>query len=141
MACEQQAHWTADYRANRPLHRLRAPLLGSCPPPPSCVNEDRALGIEVPALCSPGLFLPIPDVSSLEYIFDWGVAVTDYFLDAPWLHIMRGLSLQSDPLTVLLAKYIPDPDRRPRRDVSGDYSQSDFQTLMVGSFLDVPKGG
>jgi len=38
-------------------------------------------------------------------------------------------------LTVLLAKYVPDPDRRPRRDVSGDYSQSDFQTLMVGWFF------
>jgi len=49
--------------------------------------------------------------------------------------IMCGLSLQSDPLTVLLAKYVPDPDRRPRRDVSGDYSQSDFQTLMVGCFF------
>ena len=49
--------------------------------------------------------------------------------------IMCGLSLQSDPLTVLLAKYVPDPDRRPRRDVSGDYSQSDFQTLMVGWFF------
>ena len=54
--------------------------------------------------------------------------MTDYFA------LACGLSLQADPLTVLLAKYVPDPDRRPRRDVSGDYSQSDFQILMVGSF-------
>ena len=33
MAREPQTHWTVDYRASRPLHRPRAPLLGSCPPP------------------------------------------------------------------------------------------------------------
>lgn len=61
-----------------------------------------------------------------------GATVTDYFCI-----VCTGCSLQSDPLTVLLAKYIPDPDRRPRRDVSGDYSQSNFQTLTVGSFSGV----
>ena len=51
----------------------KSPAPGFVPAPhPPAVNEDRALGVEVPALCSPGLFLPIPDVSSLEYIFDWG---------------------------------------------------------------------
>jgi hypothetical protein len=64
--------------------------------------------------------------------------VTDHYAITPRFVVF---GLQSDPLTVLLAKYIPDPDRRPRRDVSGDYSQSDFQTLLVGSFLDVPKKG
>lgn len=62
--------------------------------------------------------------------------MTDFYaLDGPMVAPYPWLLLQSDPLTVLLAKYIPDPDRRPRRDVSGEYSQSDFPTLMVCPFL------
>ena len=41
-------------------------------PPAGPLNEDGALGIDAPALCSPGLFLPIPDVSSHGFIFGWG---------------------------------------------------------------------
>ena len=37
----------------------------------------------------------------------------------------------SDPLTMLLAKYVPNPDLRPRRDLSGDYTHTDLQTLIV----------
>jgi hypothetical protein len=37
----------------------------------------------------------------------------------------------SDPLTMLLAKYVPNPDLRPRRDLSGDYAHTDLQTLIV----------
>lgn len=32
---------------------------------------------------------------------------------------------------MLLAKYIPNPDMRPRRDLSGDYSHADLPTLIV----------
>ncbi|PVG01913.1 hypothetical protein CPB86DRAFT_25683 [Serendipita vermifera] len=37
----------------------------------------------------------------------------------------------SDPLTMLLAKYVPNPDHRPRRDLSGDFTQSDLNTLIM----------
>jgi hypothetical protein len=48
-----------------PTPPSKSPAPGFLPAPnPPAVNEDGALGIEVPALCSPGLFLPIPDVSS-----------------------------------------------------------------------------
>ncbi|KAG8802758.1 hypothetical protein FRC17_006346 [Serendipita sp. 399] len=36
----------------------------------------------------------------------------------------------SDPLTHLLAKYIPNPEARPRRDTSGDYEHADLETLV-----------
>lgn len=32
---------------------------------------------------------------------------------------------------MLLAKYVPNPDQRPRRDLSGDYTHTDLQTLIV----------
>lgn len=53
-----------------PTPPSKSPPPGFVPAPhPPAMSEDRALGIEVPALCSPGLFLPISDVSGLEYIF------------------------------------------------------------------------
>ena len=63
-----------------PTPPSKSPAPGFVPAPhPPVVDEDSALGIDVPALCSPGLFLPIPDVSSLEYIFYWETAGTDCF--------------------------------------------------------------
>lgn len=38
---------------------------------------------------------------------------------------------EADPLKVLLAKYVPDPNLRPQRDSSGDYTQSDLPTLVA----------
>lgn len=49
----------------------------------------------------------------------------------------HGKPSQADPLKILLAKYIPDPDRRPQRDSSGDYNQSDVPTLIVSKRLRV----
>ncbi|KAA1470247.1 hypothetical protein DENSPDRAFT_774116 [Dentipellis sp. KUC8613] len=37
----------------------------------------------------------------------------------------------TDPLTTLLMKYIPNPERRPRRDLTGDWTRSDFHTLVM----------
>ena len=52
-----------------PTPPSKSPAPGFVPAPlPPPVSEDRALGIEVPALCSPGLFLPISDVRGFEYI-------------------------------------------------------------------------
>ncbi|OCH85501.1 hypothetical protein OBBRIDRAFT_762865 [Obba rivulosa] len=36
----------------------------------------------------------------------------------------------TDPLTTLLMKYVP-PDRRPARDLSGEWQRSDFPTLVM----------
>lgn len=56
-----------------PTPPSKSPAPGYVPAqPPPIVGEDGALGIEVPALCSQGLFLPIPDVSSHEFVFGLG---------------------------------------------------------------------
>lgn len=49
-------------------------------------------------------------------------------LVAGWLWLLRS---QTDPLTALLAKYIEQPDKRPVRDVYGDWRHTDFHTLVV----------
>ena len=65
--------------SNPPTPPSKSPAPGFVPAPnPPVVNADGALGIEVPALCSPGLFLTIPDVSSLV-LYLTGAAVTDYY--------------------------------------------------------------
>ena len=40
-------------------------------------------------------------------------------------------TLEADPLKILLAKYVPDPNLRPQRDSSGEYSQTDLPTLIT----------
>ncbi|KAG5723677.1 Tetratricopeptide repeat protein 15 [Termitomyces sp. T112] len=37
----------------------------------------------------------------------------------------------TDPLTILLTKYIYPPEKRPVRDVTGDWQRSDFHTLVM----------
>ncbi|KAG6890323.1 hypothetical protein C0995_009530 [Termitomyces sp. Mi166 len=37
----------------------------------------------------------------------------------------------TDPLTILLTKYIYPPENRPVRDVTGDWQRSDFNTLVM----------
>ncbi|KAF9477577.1 hypothetical protein BDN70DRAFT_880959, partial [Pholiota conissans] len=37
----------------------------------------------------------------------------------------------TDPLTTLLNKYIYPPERRPMRDLTGDWQRSDFHTLVI----------
>ena len=59
-----------------PTPPSKSPAPGFAPAPPApapapVAGEDGALGIEVPALCSQGLFLPIPDVSRHEFVFAW----------------------------------------------------------------------
>ena len=36
-----------------------------------------------------------------------------------------------DPLTTLLTKYISNPARRPQRDLTGEWTKTDFHTLVV----------
>jgi hypothetical protein len=38
---------------------------------------------------------------------------------------------QTDPLTTLLTKYVPNPEKRPPRDTAGEYARADFHTLVV----------
>ncbi|KAF8906282.1 hypothetical protein CPB84DRAFT_1813897 [Gymnopilus junonius] len=39
----------------------------------------------------------------------------------------------TDPLTTLLNKYIHPPERRPTRDLAGEWQRSDFHTLVMGN--------
>ncbi|KAG5338686.1 hypothetical protein C0989_006654 [Termitomyces sp. Mn162] len=39
----------------------------------------------------------------------------------------------TDPLTILLTKYIYPPEKRPVRDVTGDWQRSDFHTLVASA--------
>ncbi|KAF8498609.1 hypothetical protein F5888DRAFT_1690439 [Russula emetica] len=37
----------------------------------------------------------------------------------------------TDPLTTLLTKYISNPERRPQRDLTGEWTKTDFHTLIM----------
>ncbi|KAI9451686.1 hypothetical protein BJY52DRAFT_91219 [Lactarius psammicola] len=37
----------------------------------------------------------------------------------------------TDPLTTLLTKYISNPERRPQRDLTGEWTRTDFHTLVM----------
>ncbi|KAI0285811.1 hypothetical protein BGY98DRAFT_909570 [Russula aff. rugulosa BPL654] len=37
----------------------------------------------------------------------------------------------TDPLSTLLTKYISNPERRPQRDLSGEWTKTDFHTLVM----------
>ncbi|KAI0953947.1 hypothetical protein AcW1_006737 [Taiwanofungus camphoratus] len=71
------------------------------PPPPRLESEDEDED-EAPQLYLPGLTLPT------------------MFLPIP----------NTDPITVLLTKYI-SPDRRPARDLTGNWQGADFHTLVM----------
>src|SRR6266404_2637665 len=38
---------------------------------------------------------------------------------------------KTDPLTTLLTKYISNPEKRPQRDLTGEWTRTDFHTLVV----------
>ena len=40
---------------------------------------------------------------------------------------------KTDPLTTLLTKYISNPERRPQRDLTGEWTRTDFHTLVVSA--------
>ncbi|RDB20833.1 Trafficking protein particle complex subunit 12 [Hypsizygus marmoreus] len=71
------------------------------PPPPSSDSETDS--DEAPDLYHPGLVIPT------------------MFLPIP----------NTDPLSTLLTKYIYPPEKRPVRDLTGDWQQSDFHTLVM----------
>ncbi|KAH6915927.1 hypothetical protein BKA70DRAFT_1254199 [Coprinopsis sp. MPI-PUGE-AT-0042] len=73
------------------------------PPPPPVVDESESEEEEVPVLSLPALVLPT------------------MFLPIP----------NTDPLTTLLNKYIYPPEKRPKRDVSGEWQNADFHTLVM----------
>ena len=41
--------------------------------------------------------------------------------------------IKTDPLTTLLTKYISNPERRPQRDLTGEWTRTDFHTLVVSA--------
>ncbi|KAL5513153.1 hypothetical protein ACEPAH_3551 [Sanghuangporus vaninii] len=49
------------------------------------------------------------------------LTVTSLFLPVP----------QTDPLSALLTKYVPEPHLRPPRDISGEWQHTDFHTLVM----------
>ncbi|EAU90505.2 hypothetical protein CC1G_00889 [Coprinopsis cinerea okayama7 len=71
------------------------------PPPVSDLDDDS--DDEAPELSLPGLVVPT------------------VFLPIP----------NTDPLTTLLNKYIYPPEKRPSRDITGDWHHSDFHTLVM----------
>ncbi|KAF9466097.1 hypothetical protein BDZ94DRAFT_1295975, partial [Collybia nuda] len=73
------------------------------PPPPSSDSDPEE--DEAPDLYLPGLVIPT------------------MFLPIP----------NTDPLTTLLTKYIYPPEKRPVRDVTGDWQHSDFHTLVMSN--------
>lgn len=45
-----------------------------------------------------------------------------------------------DPLTTLLTKYISNPERRPQRDLTGEWAETDFHTLVVSRIFPTREG-
>lgn len=91
------------------------------PPPPTDPMSDEDDEEEPPELYLPGLiiptmFLPIPNVSAIKF----------YHMPNFISHVL----LQTDPLTTLLTKFIP-PERRPTRDLTGQWHRADFHVLVV----------
>ncbi|KAG6919519.1 hypothetical protein DXG01_005109 [Tephrocybe rancida] len=80
---------------------LPSPNLNKDVPPPPTDSETDEE--EAPDLYLPGLLLPT------------------MFLPIP----------NTDPLTILLTKYIYPPEKRPARDVTGDWQRNDFHTLVM----------
>ncbi|KAG6831100.1 hypothetical protein H0H92_012777 [Tricholoma furcatifolium] len=80
---------------------LPSPSTEKAVPPPPTDSETDE--DEAPDLYLPGLLLPT------------------MFLPIP----------NTDPLTILLTKYIYPPETRPVRDVTGDWQRSDFHTLVM----------
>ncbi|KAF8202268.1 hypothetical protein BJ912DRAFT_1019185 [Pholiota molesta] len=52
-------------------------------------------------------------------------------LVAPTMFCLSKCTPPTDPLTTLLNKYIYPPERRPMRDLTGDWQRSDFHTLVM----------
>ena len=88
-------------------------------------EDDGPPELYLPGLILPTMFLPIPNVRSF--------AVCMIVHEIPNLNCT-----QTDPLTSLLTKYIP-PEKRPARDVSGDWQHSDFHTLVVSIIVSSTK--
>ncbi|TFK39810.1 hypothetical protein BDQ12DRAFT_681260 [Crucibulum laeve] len=84
-----------------PSPLLSANLNKDVPPPPASSSSDEEE--EEPDLYLPGLIVPT------------------MFLPIP----------NTDPLTTLLTKYIYPPEKRPVRDLTGEWQRSDFHTLVM----------
>ncbi|KAF8074838.1 hypothetical protein FPV67DRAFT_600829 [Lyophyllum atratum] len=80
---------------------LLSPNLNKAVPPPPSDSESDEEEI-------PDLYLP-------------GLIISTMFLPIP----------NTDPLSTLLTKYINPPEKRPVRDITGDWQKSDFHTLVM----------
>ncbi|KAF7985156.1 hypothetical protein HWV62_7728 [Athelia sp. TMB] len=72
-------------------------------PPPPAAESDEEDEDDAPDLYLPGLVIP------------------SMFLPIP----------NTDPLTTLLSKYISQPEKRPVRDLTGEWQRTDFHTLVM----------
>jgi len=107
------------------LQPIGSPLLNvnkDVPPPPPSESDDEeddeAPELYLPGLILPTMFLPIPNVCLFLH-----------FIHTNTQYVPR----QTDPLTTLLNKYIYPPERRPPRDLTGEWQRADFHTLVVSS--------
>ena len=85
------------------------------PPSDSEIDEEDGPELYIPNLVLPAMFLPIPSVC---------LALSDSYINA---------LDQTDQLTALLIKHIPS-EKRPLRDITGNWQNQDFHTLVVSSW-------
>ena len=78
-------------------------------------GEEEDTALYIPGLVVPGLFLPTPNVCVLPFT----------------THTPLNMLSQTDTLNTLLTKYVPDPNQRPPRDTSGEWTTKDFHSLVV----------
>ncbi|CAG7847735.1 SubName: Full=Uncharacterized protein {ECO:0000313/EMBL:CCA67893.1} [Serendipita indica DSM 11827] len=94
--------------------------------------NDNLLTPTVPAQEAPGVQSPSPVQKDAPPIPPPKIITKSQGDIRPLLSVNMFLPVpDSDPLTLLVAKYIPDPQARPRRDLSGDYTHTDLRTLIM----------
>ncbi|KAI9458105.1 hypothetical protein F5148DRAFT_1321530 [Russula earlei] len=126
-----------------PLSDLGSPA--SVPVPPM---EPPSIPIQVPppepVEISPTPALPPPNTEPASPVIDKPVpplpvaSDTESDPEAPAVHlpqlVMPTMFLpipNTDPLSSLLTKYISNPERRPQRDLTGEWTRTDFHTLVM----------
>ncbi|TFK29705.1 hypothetical protein FA15DRAFT_609812 [Coprinopsis marcescibilis] len=105
------------------------PLSASVSPSPLPLFAKPLPSILPPAFNSPNINKDVPprpiddldDDDDVPEVSVPGLAIPTMFLPIP----------NTDPLTTLVNKYIYPPEKRPTRDVTGDWQNSDFHTLVM----------
>ncbi|KJA28064.1 hypothetical protein HYPSUDRAFT_62454 [Hypholoma sublateritium FD-334 SS-4] len=95
-------------------------------------SPDRSSRQQPPASPRPNIYKDVPPPPSEESELD-DEEVPDLYVPSLVVPTMFLPIPNTDPLTTLLNKYIHPPEKRPLRDLTGDWQRSDFHTLVMSN--------